>query len=205
MLFTVTGITNKTLRGLMTGLLHRPYSMNQASYDLSRLARNGLITRIPARNRYTLTRDGPLFACFYTRVYDHVLRPLMAPDRPNASHRWPIRDEAISRGPAGPGPAGPRSSSSCPAASRCRAAAFSASSSAASCTEPMCSISRDPRREDHTIWTAAAPDAVFTVRTYATRRDYEARRRPTPECANPRPGSSKPAAHSATTEPIPLQ
>ena len=84
MLFTVTGITNKTLRGLMTGLLHRPYSMNQASYDLARLARNGLITRIPGRNRYTLTRDGLLFACFYTKVYDHVLRPLMAPDRPNA-------------------------------------------------------------------------------------------------------------------------
>ena len=84
MLFTVTGITNKTLRGLMTGLLHRPYSMNQASYDLSRLARNGLITRVPCRNRYTLTRDGLLFAHFYTKVYDHVLRPLMAPDRPNA-------------------------------------------------------------------------------------------------------------------------
>ena len=84
MLFTVTGITNKTLRGLMTGLLHRPYSMNQASYDLSRLARNGLITRVPCRNRYTLTRDGLLFAHFYTKVYDHVLRPLIAPDRPNA-------------------------------------------------------------------------------------------------------------------------
>jgi hypothetical protein len=84
MLFTVTGITNKTLRGLMTGLLHRPYSMNQASYDLSRLARNGLITRIPGRNRYALTRDGLLFAHIYTKVYDHVLRPLMAPDRPNA-------------------------------------------------------------------------------------------------------------------------
>jgi hypothetical protein len=84
MLFTVTGITNKTLRGLMTGLLHRPYSMNQASYDLSRLARNGLIQRVPCRNRYTLTRDGLLFAHFYTKVYDHVLRPLMAPDRPNA-------------------------------------------------------------------------------------------------------------------------
>ncbi len=38
MLFTVAGITDKTLRGLMTGLLHRPCSMNQASYDLSRLA-----------------------------------------------------------------------------------------------------------------------------------------------------------------------
>jgi len=84
MLFTVTGISNKTLRGLMTGLLHRPYSMNQASYDLSRLARNGLITRIPGRNRYTLTRDGLLFAHIYTKVYDHILRPLMAPDRPNA-------------------------------------------------------------------------------------------------------------------------
>ena len=83
-LFTVTGITNKTLRGLMTGLLHRPYSMNQASYDLSRLARNDLIQRVPCRNRYTLTRDGLLFAHFYTKVYDHVLRPLMAPDRPNA-------------------------------------------------------------------------------------------------------------------------
>ena len=84
MLFTVTGITNKTLRGLMTGLLRRPYSMNQASYDLSRLARNGLIQRVACRNRYTLTPDGLLFAHFYTKVYDHVLRPLMAPDRPNA-------------------------------------------------------------------------------------------------------------------------
>ena len=84
MLFTVTGITNRSLRALMTGLLHRPYSMNQASYDLSRLARNGLICRVPGRNRYTLTRDGLLFAHFYTKVYDHVLRPLMAPDRPNA-------------------------------------------------------------------------------------------------------------------------
>jgi hypothetical protein len=84
MLFTVPGITNKTLRGLMTGLLNRPYSMNQASYDLSRLARNGLIQRVPGRNRYALTPDGLLFATFYTRVYDHVLRPLMAPGRPNA-------------------------------------------------------------------------------------------------------------------------
>ena len=82
MLFTVTGITNRSLRALMTGLLHRPYSMNQASYDLSRLARNGLIARVPGRNRYTLTRDGFLFAHFYTKVYDHVPRPLMAPAGP---------------------------------------------------------------------------------------------------------------------------
>src|ERR1700690_3900899 len=31
---------------------------------------------------------------------------------------------------------------------------FAASSSASSCAEPMCSIWRDPRLEDHTIWTA---------------------------------------------------
>ena len=84
MLMAVTGITNKTLRGWMTGLLGRPYSMNQASYDLARLARNGLITRQPGRNRYVLTRDGLLFAHLYTKIYDHVLRPLAATDRPNA-------------------------------------------------------------------------------------------------------------------------
>ena len=90
MLLTVTGITNRSLRALMTGLLHRPYSMNQASYDLSRLARNGLIRRVPGRNRYTLTRDGLLFAHIYTKVYDHILRPLRhptGPTRPPSSPR----------------------------------------------------------------------------------------------------------------------
>ena len=60
--------------------------MNQASYDLSRLARNGLIARVPDRNRYTLTPDGsgPV-PDLYTRVWGTMfLRPLMAPDRPNA-------------------------------------------------------------------------------------------------------------------------
>ena len=84
MLCAVTGITNKSLRALMTGLLGTAYGMNQASYDLGRLARNDLIARVPGRNRYTLTRDGLLFAHVCTKVYDHVLRPLMAPDRPNA-------------------------------------------------------------------------------------------------------------------------
>jgi hypothetical protein len=38
----------------MTGLLGAPYSMAQASYDLARLARNGLITRCPHANTYDL-------------------------------------------------------------------------------------------------------------------------------------------------------
>jgi hypothetical protein len=84
MLCAVTGITNKSLRALMTGLLGTPYSMNQASYDLGRLARNELITRIPHRNLYSLTPDGLRFAIFYTKLHDRLLRPLLATDQPPA-------------------------------------------------------------------------------------------------------------------------
>ena len=81
----VTGITNKSLRALMAGLLGGAnYSMNQASYDLARLRLNGLITRIPDRNRYRLTSDGLAFAIFYTKVHDRLLRPLLAADGPPA-------------------------------------------------------------------------------------------------------------------------
>ena len=84
MLCAVTGITNKSLRALMTGLLGNPYTMNQASYDLARLSRNGLITRIPHRNLYTLTPDGLRFAIFTPRSTTASLRPLMAGDQPQA-------------------------------------------------------------------------------------------------------------------------
>jgi len=81
----VTGITNKSLRALMTGLLGGAnYSMNQASYDLARLRVNGLIARIPGKNRYRLTADGLRFAIFYTKLHDRLLRPLLAADRPPA-------------------------------------------------------------------------------------------------------------------------
>jgi hypothetical protein len=81
----VTGITNKSLRALMTGLLDGiDYTMNRASYDLARLARNGLITRVPGRNLYRLTGDGLRFAIFYTKVHDRLLRPLLATDQPPA-------------------------------------------------------------------------------------------------------------------------
>lgn len=81
----VTGITNKSLRTLMTGLLGgSAYSTNQASDDLARLRVNGPITRIPDRNRYRLTVDGVRFAIFYTKVHDRLLRPLLAADQPPA-------------------------------------------------------------------------------------------------------------------------
>jgi hypothetical protein len=50
---------------------------------------NGLITRIPAKNRYRLTADGLRFAIFYTKVHDRLLRPLLAADQPPTSP--PIR------------------------------------------------------------------------------------------------------------------
>jgi hypothetical protein len=83
-LSAVTGITNKSLRALMTGLLGGTYTMNQASYDLARLRVNGLIHRVPGRNTYTLTGDGLRFAIFYSKVHDRVLRPLLAADQPQA-------------------------------------------------------------------------------------------------------------------------
>jgi hypothetical protein len=84
-LLAVTGITNKSLRALMTGLLGGiPYSMNQASYDLARLRRNDLIHRLPGHNLYTLTDDGLRFAIFYTKIHNRVLRPLLASDQPQA-------------------------------------------------------------------------------------------------------------------------
>jgi hypothetical protein len=45
----------------MTGLLAEPYSLNRASYDLTRLRRNGLIVRVAGRNTYRLTPDGLAF------------------------------------------------------------------------------------------------------------------------------------------------
>jgi len=77
-------ITNRSLRALMTGLLGAPYTMSQASYDLARLARNGLITRRPHANTYDLTPDGLAFAIFNTKVHDRVLAPLFAAGQPQA-------------------------------------------------------------------------------------------------------------------------
>jgi predicted MarR family transcription regulator len=77
-LLAATGITNKSLRALMTGLLHTP----QMTYDLRRLRLAGLIRRIEHTNRYILTPDGAKFAIFYTKLHNRLLRPLLAADQP---------------------------------------------------------------------------------------------------------------------------
>ena len=60
-----------------------------------------------------------------------------------------------------------RSGSPRPAAGRRHPTAVSNSTSASLCADPRCSIARQPRRNEYTIWTAVAPGNVFTVRTYA--------------------------------------
>jgi hypothetical protein len=81
---TVTGVTNKSLRGLVAGLLGADYSANQMSYDLRRLRLHGLIERIPGTITYRLTPDGIRAAVFYTKVRGRILGPLL-----DAAHQPP--------------------------------------------------------------------------------------------------------------------
>jgi hypothetical protein len=89
-LLAATGITNKSLRALMTGLLAAPYSPGQMTYDLRRLRLAGLIHRIDHTNRYVLTPDGTRFAVFYTKLHTGCCAlswPPTSPRRPRRSAR----------------------------------------------------------------------------------------------------------------------
>ena len=80
----VTGITNKSLRGHVAGLLARDYSSSQMSYDLRRLRLHGLIERTSGTNTYTLTSEGIRVAFFYTKLQSRLPRPLLEADQPPA-------------------------------------------------------------------------------------------------------------------------
>ena len=80
----VVGFTNRSLRAQVTALLGTGYTVNQMSYDLARLRRNGLIERLPQTNTYVLTNEGQRVAIFYTKVHNRLLRPLLAADQPPA-------------------------------------------------------------------------------------------------------------------------
>jgi hypothetical protein len=81
----VSGFTNKSLRGLVAGLLGRDYTSSQMSYDLRRLRLHGLIRRSSGTNSYTLTNEGIRVAMFYTKLHGRLLGPLLESDRPPAS------------------------------------------------------------------------------------------------------------------------
>ena len=74
----VAGFTNKSLRGLVAGLLGADYTTAQMTYDLRRLRLHGLIQRLPRSNTYVLTPEGVRVAVFYNKLHARLLRPLIA-------------------------------------------------------------------------------------------------------------------------------
>jgi predicted MarR family transcription regulator len=80
----VTGFTNRSLRGLVAGLLGTDYTTNQMTYDLRRLRLHGLIKRMPRTNTYIATPDGIRVAVFCTKLQHRLLTPLRTADRPPA-------------------------------------------------------------------------------------------------------------------------
>jgi hypothetical protein len=74
----VAGFTNRQLVELVRGLLGRPYTSRQATYDLRRLRRKGLIVRRPHSQRYDVTSTGRRVAVLFTKTHGRVLTPGLA-------------------------------------------------------------------------------------------------------------------------------
>jgi hypothetical protein len=75
---TPDGLTNGRLRPVVAQLLGvaaDQYTARQMGYDLRRLARKGLVRRVPGKLCYTVTPGGRRTALFLTKVHARVLRP----------------------------------------------------------------------------------------------------------------------------------
>jgi hypothetical protein len=84
--YLIAGFTNRALRERMASLLDSDYTNRQATYDLRRLKRKGLIRRLPGRQRYELTPLGRRIAVLFVKTYGRVLTPgLIALDQPSRS------------------------------------------------------------------------------------------------------------------------
>jgi hypothetical protein len=71
----IVGFTNRQLTDLVATLLGGPYTSRQATYDLRRLKRKGLIERIPHSHRYQLTPLGRRVAVLFTKAHGRLLTP----------------------------------------------------------------------------------------------------------------------------------
>ncbi len=101
----LTGFSNRQLVELMASLLAQPYSSRQATYDLRRLRRKSLITRVPGSQRYYLTGLGRQAAVLFTKAHTRVLAPGLAlldptlpPDlvqRSDLARAWRQLDHAL--------------------------------------------------------------------------------------------------------------
>jgi hypothetical protein len=63
----VDGFTNAQLVGRVATLLDAPYTTRQATYDLRRLKRKGLIRTLHGAHRYELTSVGRTVAVLFTK------------------------------------------------------------------------------------------------------------------------------------------
>ncbi|MGH3516906.1 MAG: hypothetical protein ACRDQ7_05715 [Haloechinothrix sp.] len=79
----VSGFDNRQLTELVATLLDAPYNSRQATYDLRRIRRKGLIERIPHTHRYQLTNLGRRVAVLFTKAHGRVLAPGLAWLEPN--------------------------------------------------------------------------------------------------------------------------
>lgn len=71
----VEGFSNRQLVQHTAALLDAPYATRQATYDLRRLKRKGLILKTPHSHRYQLTPLGRRVAVLFTKTYGRVLAP----------------------------------------------------------------------------------------------------------------------------------
>lgn len=67
------GFRNQELVTLVSGVLTSPYGSRQATYDLRRLRRKGLISRLPHTQRYQLTPFGRAVAVLFLKAHGRVL------------------------------------------------------------------------------------------------------------------------------------
>jgi hypothetical protein len=73
----LAGFDNHALTTRVAALLDTPYGTRQATYDLRRLRRKGMIVRMPGHHRYQLTPLGRRVAVLLTKAYGRVLTPGM--------------------------------------------------------------------------------------------------------------------------------
>ncbi len=74
----LVGFRNRQLVELVSTLLDMPYTSRQATYDLRRLRRKGLIERVPGSQRYLLTQLGRQVAVLFSKAHGRVLAPGLA-------------------------------------------------------------------------------------------------------------------------------
>ena len=73
--YVVQGFTNGQMVEHTSRLLNETYTNRQATYDLRRLKRKGLILKQKHKRRYQLTEKGRQVAVLFTKAYRRILTP----------------------------------------------------------------------------------------------------------------------------------